>query len=218
MLRLCAMFVLFLLPIPVIAGPDGTVRVIDGDTFDVGDTRVRLHGIDAPESDQTCQRAATGEVWACGAWVTAEIRSRYNGRVATCDAVDTDRYGRTVARCSVDGADVGGALVTDGLAFAYRRYSMDYDLDEKSAAVNDRGLHASRVQNPSDYRAAKATTPQPSRADCAIKGNISSKGTRIYHMPGQEHYSKTRISASKGERWFCSERDAQAAGWRRARR
>jgi hypothetical protein len=41
---------------------------------------------------------------------------------------------------------------------------------------------------------------------------------RIYHMPGQEHYARTRISAGKGERWFCTEAEAQAAGWRRARR
>ena len=108
--------------------------------------------------------------------------------------------------------------MSDGLAFAYRRYSMDYDLDEKAAAVNDRGLHANRVQVPSEYRAARANVAQHSRSDCAIKGNISSKGVRIYHMPGQEHYGLTRISAAKGERWFCSEAEAQAAGWRRARR
>jgi hypothetical protein len=59
---------------------------------------------------------------------------------------------------------------------------------------------------------------QQSGADgCVIKGNISSNG-RIYHVPGQEHYDRTRISPSKGERWFCSESDARAAGWRRARR
>jgi len=53
---------------------------------------------------------------------------------------------------------------------------------------------------------------------CAIKGNISRKGERIYHVPGQEHYGATRISTGKGERWFCSEAEARAAGWRRAKR
>jgi hypothetical protein len=53
---------------------------------------------------------------------------------------------------------------------------------------------------------------------CTIKGNISlNTGERIYHIPGQEHYDETVITPSKGERWFCSESDAQAAGWRRAR-
>jgi hypothetical protein len=54
---------------------------------------------------------------------------------------------------------------------------------------------------------------------CDIKGNISlNTGERIYHVPGQEHYNKTIITPSKGERWFCSEGTASAAGWRRARR
>lgn len=54
---------------------------------------------------------------------------------------------------------------------------------------------------------------------CNIKGNISlNTGERIYHVPGQEHYSETIITPSKGERWFCSEDEARAAGWRNARR
>lgn len=54
---------------------------------------------------------------------------------------------------------------------------------------------------------------------CDIKGNVSlNTGERIYHMPGQEHYSETIITRSKGERWFCSEDEARAAGWRKARR
>lgn len=55
--------------------------------------------------------------------------------------------------------------------------------------------------------------------DCDIKGNISiNTGERIYHVPGQEHYWETKISPQYGERWFCSEAEARAAGWRRARR
>jgi hypothetical protein len=53
--------------------------------------------------------------------------------------------------------------------------------------------------------------------DCRIKGNISSSGKRIYHMPGQEYYEQTRIATAKGERWFCSESAAREAGWRKAR-
>jgi hypothetical protein len=54
--------------------------------------------------------------------------------------------------------------------------------------------------------------------DCNIKGNISvNTGERIYHVPGQEHYSETVISPSKGERWFCSEQEARAAGWRKSK-
>lgn len=52
---------------------------------------------------------------------------------------------------------------------------------------------------------------------CNIKGNVSTQGERIYHMPGDKYYDETRISASHGERWFCSEEEARAAGWRRSR-
>ncbi len=53
---------------------------------------------------------------------------------------------------------------------------------------------------------------------CRIKGNVSiNSGERIYHVPGQLFYEETKISQQYGERWFCSEADARAAGWRRAR-
>lgn len=63
--------------------------------------------------------------------------------------------------------------------------------------------------------------PSPSKligVGCNIKGNISiDTGERIYHVPGQAGYSATRISLQYGERWFCSEAEARAAGWRRSR-
>lgn len=62
-----------------------------------------------------------------------------------------------------------------------------------------------------------ATLPQAVAETCNIKGNVSTRGERIYHVPGQEYYDDTRISASHGERWFCSEQEARAAGWRRAK-
>ena len=66
------------------------------------------------------------------------------------------------------------------------------------------------------------TTALPVKAervarDCVIKGNISTRGERIYHMPGDKYYTRTRISPAEGERWFCTEAEARAAGWRRSR-
>ena len=203
---------------PVSASADvaGFVRVIDGDTFDVAGQRVRIFGIDAPEGKQTCE-TEQGTLWPCGAWVSAKVSDLYDGNGAVCRQVDWDRYGRIVARCSVDGRDVGEDLVSRGLAFAYRAYSMEYDLVEKGAAINDRGLHASRVQNPAAYRAERAERNMPPHPNCAIKGNISKNG-RIYHMPGQHDYERTGINEASGERWFCTQFGARLAGWRKARR
>jgi endonuclease YncB( thermonuclease family) len=214
MLRICALFVLLALPGAAFADFSGPVRVIDGDTLDVGTVRVRLHGIDAPEMAQSCV-TRTGRDIACGVWVRDETERRLAGRAARCTALDTDRYGRTVARCVVGGRDIGAELVSDGLAFAYRKYSDDYVRVELAAAGAAKGLHAMQVQSPEQFRrhgAAPATAPQ----DCVIKGNISKNG-HIYHVPGQKWYAKTRIDTRKGERMFCSEAEARKAGWRKAR-
>ena len=202
-------------------GLDGHLRVIDGDTLEVGGARVRLHGIDAPELGQRCT-SPDGARWDCGTWVSDQLRARIGGRVARCAPVDTDRYGRTVATCAVAGQDVGRMLVSAGLALAYRKYSMAYDLDEKRAVIAGRGLHAHSFARPAQHRRAQRSEGAGPRAapdpGCTIKGNISRSGERIYHLPGQADYGRTRISGGTGERWFCSESEARAAGWRRAHR
>ncbi|MDU8945090.1 thermonuclease family protein [Ovoidimarina sediminis] len=194
----------------------GDVAVIDADTIRVNGVTIRLHGIDAPERDQTCR--LDGRDWACGRWATDAARAAFEGARASCTPLSTDRHGRTVARCRVNGDDMADRIVRMGLAEAYLRYSRDYVDAEKEAALARRGIFASDFAAPEDHRAAaRAATDQPPPGRCAIKGNITKNG-RIYHMPGQEHYARTRISEGKGERWFCSEAEARAAGWRKARR
>jgi endonuclease YncB( thermonuclease family) len=196
----------------------GRINVIDGDTVDVGLIRVRLHGIDAPERDQTCT-APDGRDWACGRWVSDQVRGAFQGRTARCQPVDVDRYGRTVARCDADGADMGQTLTRNGWAFAYRKYSRAYVGDETASRRAGLGLHASRVEAPAQFRKNRGKDGDDSaRQDCAIKGNISASGARIYHSPGQRDYDRTVIHTGKGERWFCSASQARSAGWRAAKR
>lgn len=190
----------------------GAINVIDADTFDIGDIRVRLYGIDAPEIGQTC--LLDGAVRDCGRWASRRAAARFQDRQAVCDRVNTDRYGRAVARCAVNGRDIAAWLVAEGLAQAYRRYALDYVDEEKAASIAGLGIWQGDMQTPSDFRAARV---EPAPSGCDIKGNISGGG-KIYHLPGQENYDRTRISARKGERWFCTEAAARAAGWRRARR
>lgn len=195
----------------------GKLRVIDGDTLEVGGTRVRLHGIDAPERDQPCT-TLTGQNWGCGDWVTQQVRELYQGATVRCLGGETDRYGRLVAKCFLGAQDIGRHLVEAGLAYAYRKYSDEYDLEEKSAAVADRGIHGFSLQSPARYRLTRVRGRVAPDAECPIKGNISADGKRIYHMPGQKFYERTGIRPETGERWFCSEAQALASGWRAARR
>ncbi|WP_276150668.1 MULTISPECIES: thermonuclease family protein [unclassified Sulfitobacter] len=195
----------------------GKLRVVDGDTVDVGDVRVRLHGIDAPERNQPCTTLG-GQNWGCGDWVTRQVRDRYQGAQARCEATDWDRkYNRVVARCFVAGEDIGRQMVADGLAFAYRKYSNDYDLEEKSAYVADLGIHGFIIEAPARYRLTRTKGRVAPDPDCRIKGNINAKGARIFHLPGQKYYDRTGIDLSKGEQWFCSEAQARASGWRRSK-
>lgn len=219
MLRFCSWFALVLLCATGAGAAEfaGKVRVIDGDTIDVGDIRVRLHGIDAPERDQPCT-TVSGQNWACGDWVTRQVHDRYHGAAARCEATDRDRYGRVVARCFVGGQDMARAMVREGLVYAYRKYSYDYDLEEKAAFVADLGIHGFVMQSPARYRLTRIAGRLAPDANCRIKGNISLKGERIFHVPGQKYYEKTGIRVEKGERWFCSEAQARASGWRKAKK
>lgn len=205
-----------LIALPVRAEISGRVSVVDGDTLDVGGTRVRLYGIDAPERDQPCQ-TELGTEFFCGTWVSGQVRGRFEGQHARCIPQTTDRYDRLVARCAVEGQDMGRRLVADGLAYAFRRYSMAYDPEERRAAARDAGLHALVLQRPAQHRASPPRARLPVDAVCRIKGNVSRNG-RIFHLPGQQHYGNTVIDPARGERLFCSEAEARAAGWRPARR
>lgn len=193
----------------------GKMKFSDADTLHVGNVIVRLFGIDAPETDQTCKRA-NGKIWSCGKWATRQARRKYQGKTAQCQRLDIDRYGRSVARCFSAGQDIAEALVRLGIAQAYQRYAMDYVSAEKEASIADRGIWAGTLEDPAAFRAAKRNAVQIAPADCRIKGNISKNG-KIYHAPGQKYYGQTKISAARGERWFCTEAEARSAGWRKSK-
>jgi endonuclease YncB( thermonuclease family) len=102
----------------------GRASVIDGDTIEIHDIRVRIEGIDAPESSQLCTR--DGQRYRCGREATFALADRIGAHIVTCTRTTTDRYGRMVAICDVDGTDIGRWMVEQGYAIAYRKYSMAY--------------------------------------------------------------------------------------------
>ena len=193
---------------------EGQARVVDGDSLVIAGDSIRLFGIDAPELQQRCD--PSGRNWACGAWAKEKLTMITRQGVLRCKALDRDRYGRTVARCTVSGRDVGAEMVRAGAATAYLRYSHDYAGIEVRAKAEGRGLWSGEMVAPSAYR--KVAKRQSRPVGCAIKGNISAKGKRIYHLPGQRDYTATRISKAKGETFFCTEAEARAAGFRAAKR
>lgn len=205
---------------PAPHGPSGAAVISDGDTLRVEGIKVRLFGIDAPEKSQNC-----GD-WACGAAARARLVELVDGRDVTCVARDTDKYGRTVATCRAGEVDLNATMVSEGLAWAFTRYSSDYVAEEEAARTAHVGIwQASTAEAPWDYRAeVKAERDRLSDAKaereaggCLIKGNISADGEKIYHLPGTPAYGRVRVSAAKGERWFCDESAALAAGWRAVR-
>ncbi|MGV3590817.1 MAG: thermonuclease family protein [Gammaproteobacteria bacterium] len=220
---------------PALAQPriSGTANVRDGDTLDMDGLRIRLFGVDAPEYAQSCTRP-DGTSWACGTAALDALANRIGKRRIDCEQRDVDVYRRSVAVCRLDGEDLNAWLVAEGWAVAYREFSIDYVDEEEAARARRVNIWNGSVQQPEDFRreqgarvtngraangrGAPANGSSPGNdANCRIKGNIGSAGDRIYHVPGGEFYERTVITYSRGERMFCSEQDAQAAGWRRSR-
>lgn len=98
----------------------GQATVTDADTLEIRGVDVRLHGIDAPESNQTC--VADGKRWPCGRRSANALDRRIEGRTVRCRGRTRDRYGRLIAVCYVSDTDINAWLVRNGWALAYRQY------------------------------------------------------------------------------------------------
>jgi len=203
----------------------GPARIIDGDTLRIGKTKIRLLGIDTPETDQNCARR-NGNSYRCGEVAANRLRELVGLEHTRCEGQAHDRYGRLLATCYSATTILNAEMVRLGWAVAYRQYSDTYVSHENEAKQAGRGMWEGRFQMPWDWRqkisATTKSTPvvamtveTGSSGHCLIKGNISNNG-RIYHMPGGRWYGRTRINPARGERWFCSTREAEAAGWRKA--
>lgn len=192
----------------------GSARILDGDTISLGSTVIRLHGIDAPENGQNCSRAS-GKKYNCGSSAENKLKDLITTEV-TCTGSSRDSYNRLIAICSSGNKEINREMVLSGWSLAYRKFSNDYIAEEDQAKSAKRGVWAGKFELPWEFRANRwgdAAENAPD-SECPIKGNINSKGVRIYHAPWSRSYSRTRINNAKGERWFCTEAEALAAGWR----
>lgn len=190
------------------------VRVVDGDTIEIeGGQTVRYIGIDTPE---TVHPQKTVECF--GREASNKNKELVEGKFVQLekDVSEVDKYGRLLRYIYVDGVFVNELLVREGFAHA-----SSYPPDVKYQDLLNSAQSEAQSQNVGLWAGCRGESGTTAifQEGCAIKGNISfSTGEKIYHMPGQEYYDKTSIDESKGERWFCTEEEAQKAGWRKSKK
>jgi len=223
-------------------------RVVDGDTIHTDKYKIRIIGLDAPETNHSNKSMQCFSKEA-----TAEMKRLVGDEMVYLrpdpSQSSTDKYGRYLFYVYLeDGRNVAYEMIKQGFAHEYtynsnpHKWQKQFKEAQKHASDNNLGLWAKnackddtkkvadskkatkvsqRQRSTSSSTPAKKSTSAPAsqkKSACNIKGNINRKGEKIYHVPGGAYYNKTVIDESAGERWFCSEAEAQQAGWRRSKR
>ena len=151
--RLLFIFVFSLVLSPVVQSQKlitGKAKVIDGDTIHIGNNKIRLHGIDAPEQKQTC--TIEGNEWNCGLDAMIFLSNLINKKSVSCKINDIDRYKRFVAICFIDNININQLMIISGWAIAYRYYSKDFIKDEEIAKKNKLGIWRGDFEETYIYR------------------------------------------------------------------
>ena len=129
---------------------EGKAKIIDGDTIHIGKNKIRLHGIDAPETNQTC--TINNEIWNCGIESTIALEKFVLEKKVNCKIIDVDRYKRFVGICFANKININQYMVLNGWAIAYRYYSLDFIDDEEIAKKNKIGIWKGKFQEPYLFR------------------------------------------------------------------
>jgi micrococcal nuclease len=224
-------------PQPEVTEPAGDLysvsSVVDGDTIKVNIagtvTTIRIIGINTPEVVDPRK-----PVQCFGVEASNKAKELLTGAKVSLETDltqgDKDIYGRSLRYVfTSDGTDFGKLMIAEGYAFEYTynlpyKYQTEYKAAETYARENNLGLWSpdtcNGVASPVSTGSGTNTNTNTNAGapeGCVIKGNISSSKEKIYHLPGCEDYDKTVINESAGERWFCTEEEAVAAGWRKAK-
>jgi endonuclease YncB( thermonuclease family) len=127
-------------------------RAIEGDLLEVEGEIVRLRGIDAFAPEQTCL-TQRGQPWRCGLAAKATLATLIQGKAVGCTALDQDAGGHYLARCTTQsGTDLGGFLVSSGLAFARGPYGSEYEDEETAARQRRSGAWSGTFTPPWQWR------------------------------------------------------------------
>jgi endonuclease YncB( thermonuclease family) len=210
--------------LPSLIGPSdqasavaGRAVALSGDTLRIARTTIAIAGIEAPLYGQTCV-SATSRRWRCDAAAKTALARLAGSGTVSCTLAGTDAQGQRSGTCRIGEKDIAAELVRNGHVFAATGLFSSYGGLEEKAREAKIGIWSGTPKRPEDYRAQKWRDAKRAAPDgCPIKGNVKG-GRRLYVLPWSQDYARVRVSLSRGERWFCSEAEAQAAGWKPAER
>jgi endonuclease YncB( thermonuclease family) len=228
----------------VMAGPGLAAEIVatDGATIRVDRTIYRLDGIDAPEVDQMCLNESD-EIFPCGVAARDRLSAHIGNRAVRCEDKGQDPIykHRRLAICTIEGeaTTLNEWLVREGWAIRFELTAKGrFAAEEADAREKRRGLWAGCFADPRDMRGwdqngarligggcqadhknrtreklFRVDSPMP--PGCPIKAKLALRAIGydgIYHLPGCGSYRRAR----QAQRWFCTEEDARAAGFRKA--
>jgi len=190
------------------------VTVVDGDTLEIDGRLVRLYGIDAPELGQFCLNGS--KRYRCGYEAALALKKLTENGPVDCrpTPVDADDEGQI---CAVELVDLAEAMLRRGYVVAQPNALPIYRRVELEAKRSKLGIWRGDFIPPAEWRQGHrlAQGDNEPRQICDIKGIVSDKDERVYVVPSDRDYDSLVIDESRGERNFCSDDEAELAGWRR---
>jgi endonuclease YncB( thermonuclease family) len=192
---------------------------VSGDVIRLNGVLIRLTGIEAPDREQRCAGPGNKR-WRCGEAASEALGRIVRGRQIRCDVRGTDDAGRSLGTCHAGSDDIAAKAVREGAVFALGSLGglfASYGAAEREARAQKAGLwRVAEVERPAEWRTRLWDAARKAAPDgCPIKGQVSS-GRRTFLMPWSPDYDGAKVRTSRGERWFCSESEATAAGWKLA--
>jgi len=191
-----------------------SATVVDGDTLEINGETVRLYGIDAPELGQFCLNGS--KRYRCGYEAALTLKNLAGSALVECQStpVEANNFGQI---CSVDLVDLAEAMLRRGYALALPNALAVYRKAERDAKQSRLGIWRGDFIPPADWRAGKRLEIHEGELSqvCDIKGIVSDSGQKVYLVASDPDYKSIQIDESRGEKYFCSDDEAELASWRR---